>query len=37
MEKRDGPKVGEHQHLPLIVMVSNSLPFLSRTILSEQP
>ena len=37
MEKRDSPNVGEHQHLPLIAMVSNSLPFLSRTVLSEQP
>ena len=37
MEKRDGFNVGRHQHLPLTAMVSNSLPFLSRTVLPYHP
>ena len=37
MEKGDGPNVGEHQHLPLTVMVSYSFPLLSRSVLPEQP
>ena len=37
MEKRDGSNVGGHPHLPLTLMVSNSLPFLSGTVLPEQP
>ena len=37
MEKRDGFNVGGHQHLPLTAMVSYSLPFLSGTVLPEQP
>ena len=37
MEKRDGPNVGGHQHLPLAAMVSYALPFLSGTLLPEQP
>ena len=36
-EKRHGPNVGGHQHLSLTVTVSNSLPFLSGTVLPEQP
>ena len=37
MGKRDGSNVGGHQHLPFTAMVSNSHPFLSRTVLPEQP
>ena len=37
MEKRDGSNMGGHQHLPLTVTVSYSLPFLRRTVLPEQP
>ena len=37
MEKRDGSNVGGHQNLPLTAMVSYFLPFLSRTVLPQQP
>ena len=37
MEKRDGPNVGEHQHLPLTMTVLYSFPLLSGTVLLEQP
>ena len=37
MEKRYGPNMGGHQHLPLTVTVSCSFPLLSGTVLPEQP
>ena len=37
MENRKGSNVGGHQHLPFAATVSNSLPFLSGTVLPEWP